>query len=352
MNLTEISIAFRKLLVFGVIGIFVFLMLRVMFGISVSSLASSQVVPPPLPDVRFSKLPKPQFTGLSSTSGLKFALQNIEGRPPETTDSGKVYAMPKKLPTLLSADRAKQFAKKLNFSSISDQPSSVIYRYFDPKNPLYTLELDSVNLNFTLKYDFANNPKFVFNPMRSVTTEKAIAEVKNFIQFNQLFDATITGGKSTAVALTYQPQTKNFRKALSLSAADAVQIHYFRSDLDGMKVLPPGFDTSFNYALYSPNDTVESNILELSYTFWPIAFDDFATYPLKSSSQAWQDLVDGYGFTVRLGNNKPDQIVIRNIYLAYYDSQDPQSYLQPVFVFEGDNDYVAYVEAITSDWLQ
>jgi len=39
------------------------------------------------------------------------------------------------------------------------------------------------------------------------------------------------------------------------------------------------------------------------------------------------------------------------VYLAYYDSLDPQTYLQPVFVFEGDDDFLAYVPAVEAAWV-
>ena len=80
--------------------------------------------------------------------------------------------------------------------------------------------------------------------------------------------------------------------------------------------------------------------------------NDFATYPLKSGAVAWQDLLDGYALIVNVGRNSPDKIVIRKIYLAYYDSEEPQLYLQPIFVFEGDNDFVAYLPAIDSNYLK
>ena len=54
---------------------------------------------------------------------------------------------------------------------------------------------------------------------------------------------------------------------------------------------------------------------------------------------------------MNLGNNSKDRIVIRNISLAYYDSDEPQEYLQPIFIFEGDNDFVAYLPAITGEYL-
>ena len=45
-----------------------------------------------------------------------------------------------------------------------------------------------------------------------------------------------------------------------------------------------------------------------------------------------------------------DEIKIRRIYLAYYDAGIYTEFLQPIYVFEGDNDFVAYTPAITSNY--
>jgi len=42
------------------------------------------------------------------------------------------------------------------------------------------------------------------------------------------------------------------------------------------------------------------------------------------------------------------QVTIRNIYLAYFEPVTLTNYLQPIFVFEGDNNFVAYVPAIST----
>ena len=117
-----------------------------------------------------------------------------------------------------------------------------------------------------------------------------------------------------------------------------------------MRILPPGYDESYTYVIYT--STKERNILEANYTFWPIAFDDYGTYPLKSTQEAWQELIDGTGYVIKQGNNDPEKIVIRNVYLAYFDSKEEQNYLQPIFVFEGDNGFIAYVAAVSSQWQE
>lgn len=351
-NLTEISIATRKLFVWLAVVFVGYIILKILvsFGVDYWKTANPPTLPPP--DVRFNKITAPKFTKIAtSSSGLKFTLENIEGRPPETTTAAKVYRMPKKLPSLLSSQKAKSFATKLGFISDPQALTSTSYLFTDPQNPLRTLLLDTVNMNFKLSYDYGGVTQ-IFNSGRITSSDQAINEVKNLIRFNNLFDETIINGKVTTDLLKYDSVNKQFIPASSLSSTSAIRINFFRQDIDKLKILSSSFNQSYIYAIYVPSSVHPTQIIELAYIFWPIAFDDFATYPLKSAASAWADLVDGYAAVVSMGNSQSDHIVIRNIYLAYFDSEEPQAFLQPIFVFEGDNNFVAYLPAIEQSWLE
>lgn len=349
LNLTEISITTRKLALWLFILFIIYLLLRFLAGLAVTYWKAAHPIPIPPPDVRFNKLPAPRFVSLISTSGMKFTLENIDGKPPETTAAGKVYSMPKKLPTLLSPERTRNFATRLGFTSEPQIIGSTLYKFIDPNDELRSLELDTVNTNIKLRYDYQKNPNIVVNSPPLVK-KQAEDEIKSYT--NSIFDGSILQGKTTSELLIYDGNLNKFVAASSISSAVALRVNYFRPDIDGLKVLPPLYNSSYIYAIYSPSPLVKSRMLEIMYTFWPIAFDDFATYPLRSGPQAWQDLSDGYATVINMGNSSPENITIRNIYLAYYDSEEPQPYLEPIFVFEGDNNFTAYLPAISTEWLE
>ncbi len=353
-QLTEISIVTKKLAIGFVLVFISYILVKLLFDASIAYWKAMHPIPLYPPQEEFGKLPTPKFTHVAtSSSGLKFKLENVEGLPIKTaTSASRVYYMPKKLPSLLAAQKARDFAIKLGFKNKENPLTSTYYRYIDPEDRFRTLEIDINNMNFKVQYDYESNPS-VFTGDTIQSKEQALTEVKNFIQFSGIFDGSILNGNVTTANLFYDTQTKTASVASSLSNTNLMRINYFRKDLDNEKILPPAFKESYNFALFTPADAPNKRILKLSYTFWPIAFDNFGTYPLRSSQMAWQDLVDGYAFVVKLGNNNADkQIKIRNIYLAYYDSEEQQSYLQPIYVFEGNNDFVAYLPAIVSDWLE
>ena len=52
----------------------------------------------------------------------------------------------------------------------------------------------------------------------------------------------------------------------------------------------------------------------------------------------------GEGYVADKGTTK--DAVIREVYLGYYEDWDEQEYMQPIFVFIGDNGFVGYVQAV------
>ena len=113
-NLTEISINARKFAFIAGVALVVFFILRILVGLGIQVYKTSQIPKAAPPDVRFNKISKPVFPKTTRlSSGLTFSLQNIAGEPPLATAAGKVYHMPKKLPTFESGERAKKLAKRL-----------------------------------------------------------------------------------------------------------------------------------------------------------------------------------------------------------------------------------------------
>ncbi|MCX6791792.1 MAG: hypothetical protein NT149_02025, partial [Candidatus Gottesmanbacteria bacterium] len=137
----------------------------------------------------------------------------------------------------------------------------------------------------------------------------------------------------------------------SLSQADAEQIDFFRKPIGDTQVLTPLPDQAPVSIIFSGSSDAKKRIIQFAYTFWPVDYEMTATYTLKTSDQAWEELQSGSGYIARYPTSG-NVAVVRNVYLAYYDSFDPQTYLQPIFVFDGDNGFRAYVPAVSSSWVQ
>lgn len=350
-NLTDISISTRKVFIWIIIVIISYFILRLLWN----AFTSTPVAPPSevilAPNTKFGKLPPLLFEHIStSSSGLKFSLENIEGKPLPATPSARVYLMPKKLPSILGTQRVKNFAAKLRFVNEPEMLSATHFIFYQGNNNENSLEIDSINMNYRLKYDFAHNPD-IFSHNQNLNTNAISSEILAVVRNYYLVDGSLLSDKLTTRLLAFDPSTQQFEKVANFTKANSARIDFFRS-IDGWKILPPMYDQSFNYILYTPGGGF-MGIIELNYFFWTIASNDYGTYPLKTADQAWLDLVDGYAYVIRMGENTADKtIIIRNIYLAYYDTEQSQNYLQPIFVIEGDKNFVAYVPAIAGQWWE
>jgi hypothetical protein len=81
--------------------------------------------------------------------------------------------------------------------------------------------------------------------------------------------------------------------------------------------------------------------------YLPIDQTRVSTYPIKTAAVAWEELKAGSGFIAQSPGE--GNVVVRRVYLANYDPNKFEEYVQPIIVFEGDG-FLAYVPAVTSEY--
>jgi hypothetical protein len=281
---------------------------------------------------------------------MQFSLETITGGLPKfASDSAVVYFMPKDPPNLLAITKTQDFAKKLEFDPTPFQETRTIYRFQDLQFPLRKLQYDIVSNNFVMKYSYEQDTGlFTEGTIRDQNV--AIQDAIEFLKNNQIYKTDFEHGsrkviKQRLVGFLLIP-TDN------LSTTDAMQVNLFRGSVNSLAVVTPNPDEGQIQILLSGAKTPKKKILEVIYTYWPIDQQTAATYSLKPIESAWQELQSGGGFIAKFPINGETTATIRNIYLAYYDSFEPQTYLQPVYVFEGDHEFTAYVHAINPEWVE
>lgn len=261
---------------------------------------------------------------------------------------GKVYVMIKPAASLLSSDKAKAIAKGIGFTDLPEPISSQVHRFTTNTVPSTTLEINIITDNFTLRYEYAGDPN-ILTERKLPTNDEAIKEAKSFLNKMVLLADDISTGTSVVTYLKYS--AGGLISADSLSEADFVKVSLLRQDLDKLRIMPESPNNGPISFLFSGSRDPAKRILEINYTYNKIDAQHFATYPLKLVATAWQELEEGKGFIAELGNNPDGKIIVRNVYLAYYDSTNPQNFLQPIFVFEGDKGFLGYVSAIDPAWV-
>ncbi len=89
--------------------------------------------------------------------------------------------------------------------------------------------------------------------------------------------------------------------------------------------------------------SARSQVIQGTYSYFPVNTTDYSTYPLKTSQQAFEDLQNGNAYI--LGTNTEGTVDITEVQLGYFIPQIPAQYVMPIYVFSGKN-FTAYVDAI------
>lgn len=349
-TLTETAYLTRRTINWAILAIIGYVILRFFWGIFVFLWLS--VFPPkaPPPNHAFGKLPVLRFpTPTASPSGqLVFRLETIEGSVPRASESASVYFMPKNPPNFLGIPKTQDFAKRLGLSSTPVAETKNIYRFNDPDTPLRRLRYDIVSNNFILRYDFELDTS-LFTEKAIPLPGAAISEARSMLQTYNLYPDDFSGGQVKTAFLKLVGN--RLITTTSASGADSVRVDFFRKPIGQMKLLPQDPAEAPISFIFSGSRSEKRRILQLAYTYWPIDDKTVATYKLRTSMTAWQDLQNGNGFIARYPTTGAT-VVVRSVSLAYYDSFEPQTYLQPIFVFEGDDGFVGYVPAVSSEWIE
>ncbi|SRR5258708_830325 len=341
-SLTTVAITTRKAVRYGIYLIIFLIIGRIALGILVSVIQKVFPAPPPPPTVSFSKLPKLPFPIRNDIPPLKFTIQTPEGGLPNLASQTKVYYMPQARPDLLALDNAKTKATSLGYSSSPTQTTPTLYK-FTGQSSSSSLEVNIVTGTFSIGFNLnSDNSPLTGQPP---TPEDAATEARGFLSQANILPDDLTGPTTQEYL---KVQDKRLVSAISLSEANLTKINLFRKDYDKLPSLTSNPNQANVWFILSGAQEQNKKVIGAQYYYYPIDETQFATYPLRSSTQALKDLQSGKGYIANLGSNDNGNIVIRRIYLGYYDAGAPTQFYQPIVVFEGDNGFVAYIPAVTS----
>lgn len=346
-NLTMVAFLGRQAVKFGAIAVVALIVGRTLFSAFSAYWKATHPPPPPPPTVGFGLLPAIAFPEQSGEDKpASYTLETATGTTPNFGDRAKVFFMPRSSPSLLADEEARKRAANLDFLFDPQILDDRTYRWTKSRPLETTLELDIQTNRLELTTDFLSRPELLADN-ELPDTFRAVSQVKSYLQRAQLLpaDMATVAGKTQFLKVV----GGELEEAVSVSDANFIQVDLFRNPIDG------------RYQMYTPNGrgTVEAivtgafdntdSVVRLNYDYQPIDYTQVHTYPLRSSQAAWKVLQAGEGYIANPGNGQ--QAVIRDIYLGYFDSFDEQDYLQPVYVFEGDDGFLGYVPALDQQFV-
>src|SRR3989344_3920902 len=339
-SLTETAFIVRR-------GIVVFIVLIVL--ITIGSIAwrlapipreEEVPVPTPTPSVLYGKLPKVNFPD-SKQYPINFKLETIEGGPPVSTSSASVYFIPRKAPNLFSRRNAETFAEKLGFTEKATEQSPTMLTFTDPETQ-DALAIDITTNNFRLRRNYVDTSVFTSESLPSESQLQNLAQ--EYFQSINVWNSSLTQATISYFAF----QGSNIIEVDRARDAQFARVYFLRPKIGEYPIVTANIDKSETYLLFAADSRRITTVLEASFQNFPADERASSTYPTISGQQAWEKLVSGDGYIATAAG---DSVTIREGYLAYYQDAGYQPYLQPVYVFEGDNGFVAMVSAIDPLWI-
>jgi len=354
-SLTESAVVARKAIKYGAIGFVAITILWFAGGAAIRYYKSINPSPPPAPQTGFGKVSAIEFP--EETGRPKLTLELPTGDIPTFPTQMKVFEMIQKRSSFLDTDRSVETAANLNFLFAPTKESSTMYVWSNQDELESSLKMNIVNGKFTLTRKWQNKPELTI--LANFRSESDVASrAESILKQAELDKKDILGSGS----LTYlRVDGTNLAEALSLSGADFVQIDFNRNNIEEIeeeteKVLSsyPFYQTEPERGLIrmilTGSREADEKVIYMENNYREINYERLSTYPVKTGEDAWSELEAGEGYVT---NNSPKEgsTKIRRIFLAYYDG-DEEKYSMPVYVFLGDQNFVAYVSAVDAEWVK
>jgi len=346
MTLTELSFYSRKYAPFGVLFFLVLLIFYYLVRVLLLTLVPVQQTSVYINPI-FGKIKKPLIKDVVPSSNLNFTIDTIEGKPVTSTESAKVFFLPSTNARFGYREKIYLIAKTLGFDT-----ESVKHR-LEGKEAIFkddrqSLQIDITNFNFTYEYNFENEPQIFQDtvaPLKKEAEDKTIGFLRDVGRYPQ----ELAQGKTNTIFISYNPEAKQMRLLDTNKDANLVEVDFYRPDQDQYPVVSPKYFNSQNYVMVVFYKA-DFKIIKAQIKFYEKSNAQIGVYPIKTGDAAWEALKTGKGWVIQ-NQQESQNIVVKKMFLAYLDTDVYQEYLQPVYVFLGENNFVSYVPAITDEFF-
>lgn len=343
MSLTTTAHSARNIIKYGGVGL---VLLLISWSILTSAIALYIKLHPPKypPNCKYGVLPQIVFPE-KKFDKKSFTFEFATDTPPKFNDQIKVFAVQSPIVTLVALDEAKKIAKEMKFldEPTETSPASGIY-VFQNNSFNTTLTMNILDGSFKYSYPYLND-QLLLNPVKVPTKEDAIAEAKSFLSgAKELADDLANGIQQVTY---WKIDYDGLKSVPSQSQANAVRVDFYRQNTpDEMKIMTADVKSASVSVLISGSDVESKKVIEVNYKYSPIDRDLYATYPLLTSQQAIDALKQGNYWPAT--DVSANSVIIRKMYLAYFEPVTLTNYLEPVYVFEGGDSsgFIAYVPAV------
>ncbi|OGH08205.1 MAG: hypothetical protein A2152_00600 [Candidatus Levybacteria bacterium RBG_16_35_6] len=345
ITLSKVAFETRAILKWGGIGIGLIILIWIFFALGGTIKKVFFPTPPPPPTVGFGKIQPIKFPPQTEVKDLTYTIDTLSGSLPSFPDRVKVFETTQKEANLLALTNAQKKLNSLGFNSQAVPVDGNVYKWTDRNSVSRTILFDIFSFDFSLTSSYLNDPDVISG--KNLPDEKgAIQSGINFLKNLEAYSDDIDE-KKTKTNL-YSITNSSIVPASSLSNSQLIQVFFFQKDIDKLAVYysnpnePP-------MSLMVSGGNYQPQIVQGKFNHQIISNEN-ETYPIKTASLAFEELQKGKAYIASYqGTDK--NISIKKITLGYFIEDQAQLYVTPIFVFEGNDNFVAYLPAITDEWL-
>ncbi len=314
-------------------------------GMRLLTLAKDFLTPPPPPQASFGKLSSITFPN-QVKENLSYSLDTLSGFLPNFPDRAKVYKITAEQPTLLGLNKTIEKISQIGFTSPGTQISEDTYQWIDQISSFQrTITMNIFSSDFTL-----SSPYLVTQSLGNFSGQdeqnRATEVAKSFLSNMSLLPQDIDENKTKNTLYSIGNSTLNLTS--KVSNTKIVRVDLFQKNLDGLPIYyDRGIFSTMDFLI--GKESGELKVVDARFFHKNIS-QTSSTYAIKTASQAFSELQKGNAYIAY----KPSDTVeftIKKVFLGYYIGENQQEFMMPVVVFEGANDFVAYVSAVRDEWI-
>lgn len=326
-------------------GISLIIIVLFLMGIRTLTFIKDSFSPPPPPQASFGKLPSIPFPN-QVKENLSYSLDTLTGFLPNFSDRAKVYKIASEPPTLLGLDKTREKVALIDFTSPGTQIAQDIYQWIDSSSLLQrTITINIFSSDFSL-----SSPYLVTQSLQTFSGQdeknRAINIAKSLLDEMSLFPQDIDESKTKIT--TYSITNSALIPTPKTSDTKIVKVDFFQKDVDGLPIYyDQGISSTIDFLV--GKEAAELKVVEARFFHKNISAIS-STYAIKTASQAFSELQKGKAYIAY----KPDntvEFIINKVSLGYYAGEEQQDFLMPVIVFEGSDNFIAYVSAVKDEWI-
>jgi len=343
MSLTKLKEFIQKYGPYAVLGIIIFFILfySIKIGIAIYKGNKGEEV---ITNTVFGVINNPEIKNTTTSAGLKFKLDTIEGRPVTATRSANVYFLTPPTTKFGYRDKISNIAAELGFNNIDSYSLNANKAEFNEAGR--SLSVDITNFDFDFKYDYKNDES-LFTRSIIPTTQEAVQKAEDVLKSLRRFSVEFDTSLTKTNYFFFNSDKKIIVPVARNIDANIAEVNFFRGQVDGIPTVLRRFPDSNNYItlVASERDYIP---IEAHIHFFERSQSQTGMYPVISGEQAFQALESGKGIVLVDTDKNNKNKIIKKMYVGYYEPDVYFEYLQPVYVFEGEG-FVSIVWAISSE---